>query len=310
MTKIIALTGATGFVGRHLLHTLASQGFIIKALTRKPQTELKNIIWVSGDLENQSSLKELVKDADVVINVAGLVKAKNLACFLEANTIAVENILNAINSDKRPHFIQISSLAAREEKISDYAFSKRQGEITLQSNTQKLPWTIIRPPGIYGPKDNETLKIFKMLKSGVALFPDNKKNRVSWINVKDLVNAIIHLMNNEKYFQCTLEVDDGRPNGYSHQEFYKVVSETLNVSPFYMTVPKFLLKLFGHTNDIFGRIFNYAPMVSAKKVNEICHPNWVCCKSDEFILNDWQAKIDLKTGLKETLDWYKNNEYI
>lgn len=310
MTKIIALTGATGFVGRHLLHTLASHGFIIKALTRRPQSDLKNVIWVSGDLENQSSLKELVEDADVIINVAGLVKAKNLTDFLDANANAIENILNAIDSHKKPHFIQISSLAAKEENISDYAFSKRQGEKILQSNTQERPWTIIRPPGIYGPKDNETLKIFKMLKSGLAFFPDNKNNHVSWINIKDLVSAIIHLMNNEKYFQRILEIDDGNQNGYTHEEFYKTVCEILNVRPFYITIPKSILKLFGHINDIFGRIFNYAPMVSAKKINEICHSDWVCRKNDEFAINDWQAKIDLKTGLKETLDWYKNNEYI
>lgn len=310
MTKIIALTGATGFVGRHLLHTLASQGFIIKALTRRPQSDLKNVIWVSGDLQNQSSLKELVEDVDVIVNVAGLVKAKNLAEFLDSNARSIENILNAIDNHKKPHFLQISSLAAREENISDYAFSKRQGEINLASNTKVLPWTIIRPPGIYGPRDNETLKIFKMLKSGLAFFPDNKNNRVSWINIKDLVSAIIHLMDNEKYFQRILEVDDGNPNGYTHEEFYKTVCEILNVRPFYITIPKFILKLFGHINDIFGRIFNYAPMVSAKKVNEICHSDWVCRKNDEFVLDDWQAKIDLKTGLKETLDWYKNNEYI
>ena len=310
MTKIIALTGATGFVGRHLLRTLASQGFIIKALTRRPQPELKNVIWVSGDLENQSSLKELVADSDVIINVAGLVKAKNLDDFLDANANAIENILNVIDIHKKPHFLQISSLAAREENISDYAFSKRQGEIILQSNTHQLPWTIIRPPGIYGPRDTETLKIFRMLNAGLALFPEDKNNRVSWININDLITAIVYLMNNKNYFQKTLEIDDGNQNGYSHEEFYKTASEILSVSPFYITIPKFLLKLFGHINDIFGRIFNYAPMVSAKKVNEICHSDWVCRKNNDFDINGWHAKIDLKTGLKETLDWYKNNEYI
>lgn len=310
MTKIIALTGATGFVGRHLLHALASQGYVIKALTRKPQPDLRNVIWVSGDLQNLSSLKELVENADVIINVAGLVKAKSLNDFLLANAAAVTDLLDAVNPNIKPHFIQISSLAAREERLSDYALSKKQGEISLKSHQNILPWTIVRPPGIYGLRDNETLKIFKMLKSRMAIFPDDRKNCVSWINVTDLVSAIIHLMNNEKYFQKTLEVDDGRKGGYSHEEFYKTASEILNVSPLFMTAPKLILKVIGHTNDILGRIFSYAPMLSSKKVNEICHPDWVCRRNAEFYIDDWQAKIDLKTGLKETLDWYKNNEYI
>ena len=310
MTKIIALTGATGFVGRHLLHTLASNGFIIKALTRKPQSELKNVIWVSGDIQNQSSLKEIVEEADVIINVAGLIKAKNRDEFISANATAVKNLLDAISPDKNPHFIQVSSLTAREENISDYAFSKKQGESILNSYPNQLKWTIVRPPGIYGPRDNETIKIFKMIKSRIALYPDNKDNRVSWINVSDLVSAILHLMNNEKYIHKILEVDDGNKNGYSHEEFYNAASKTLNVEPVFLTIPKFILKIVGHTNDILGRIFNYAPMVSAKKVNEICHSDWVCKKNSEFCMDDWSAKIDLKTGLKETLDWYKNNKYI
>lgn len=310
MTKIIALTGATGFVGRHLLHALASEGYVIKALTRRPQSDLKNVIWVSGDLENQSSLKELVDDVDVIINVAGLIKAKTLDEFMLANATAVKNLLYAIGPDKKPHFIQISSLAARKESISDYAFSKKQGETFLKSDQKKLPWTIVRPPGIYGPGDRETLKIFKMLKSRVALYPSNRKNRVSWINVTDLVSAIIHLMNNENYYQKVLEVDDGNKEGYSHEQFYHTASNILHINPFYVTVPKFILKIVGHTNDILGRLFSYAPMLSSKKVNEICHPDWVCRKNDDFHMDDWHEKVDLKSGLKETLDWYKNNEYI
>ncbi|MDG1438150.1 MAG: NAD(P)H-binding protein, partial [Emcibacteraceae bacterium] len=77
MTKTIALTGATGFVGGHLLHSLVSRGFIVKALTRRPQKNIDNVTWISGDFENCSALKELLKDVDVIINVAGLVKAKN-----------------------------------------------------------------------------------------------------------------------------------------------------------------------------------------------------------------------------------------
>lgn len=308
MTKTIALTGATGFVGGHLLDELVTRGFTVKALTRRPQKNIDNVTWISGDFENCAALNELNEDADIIINVAGLVKAKNKNDFLNANSIAVSNLLASIKPETSPHFIQISSLAAREPQLSDYAFSKHDGEKLIIASNQN--WTIIRPPGIYGARDTETLKIFKLLKCRLSLFPANRHNRVSWIHVSDLVDAIIHQIDNKVYFGKTLEIDDGKEDGYSHEEFFTYCEDALSVKTLKITTPKFILKIIGHINDILGRIFNFAPMVSSKKVNELCHPDWVCRKNDEFQLTDWKAKITLKEGLKETLDWYKNNEYI
>lgn len=310
MTKRIALTGATGFVGRHLLKELLSHGFKVNALTRRQQQKLTNVRWISGDLQNKSALAELVNDADVVINVAGLVKAKSKSDFFKINADAVTDLLDAIDaSERNPEVIQISSLAAKESQFSSYAKSKFRGEEFLR-NRPNLNWIIIRPPGIYGPDDSETLKIFKMLIWRIALFPGSRKNRVSWIHVTDLVVAIRILIGKEEYYSKLIEVDDGSENGYSHEEFYSISSDILGVRPIKLTIPKSILKIGGHINDIFGRIFGYAPMVSAMKVNELCHDNWVCDKELKIEPNDWAAKHNLESGLKETLDWYKNNEYI
>lgn len=170
MTKRIALTGATGFVGRHLLRALTSRGYMVNALTRRAQQPIGNVTWVEGDLANKNALEKLVDNTDVVINVAGLVKAKSKHQFLNINAAPLSALLHAINSKEiKPHFIQISSLAAREPHLSDYAFSKNQGEKILINNELGINWTIIRPPGIYGPNDNETLKIFKLIKWHLAL---------------------------------------------------------------------------------------------------------------------------------------------
>jgi len=309
--KRIALTGATGFVGGHLLKELLTRGFQVNALTRRPQHPINNVNWINADLGDQAALKELCANADIIINVAGLVKAMNKQDFLKANSVAVSNILGAINPDNKPdHFIQISSLAAREPHLSDYAVSKFMGEEELKNNDLSLNWTIIRPPGIYGPGDTETLKIFKMVKSGLAIFPGNRKNRVSWIHVSDLVNSIITTFENERFFSQILEVDDGQLGGYTHEYFYNTAASIMQVSPLKITTPKFILKSAGHINTISGRIFGYSPMLSAKKVNEICHPDWVCnphmcIPSDNNII-----EYDLEEGLKQTLDWYKKNEYI
>ncbi|MCP5382220.1 MAG: NAD(P)-dependent oxidoreductase [Kordiimonadaceae bacterium] len=309
--KKIALTGATGFVGGHLLKDMLARGYHVSALTRRPQQQIDNVKWINADLGDQSALIELCKDADIIINVAGLVKAMNKQDFLEANSVSVSNLLNAINPDCKPkHFIQISSLAAREPHLSDYAFSKFMGEEAIKNNSLSLNWTIIRPPGIYGPGDTETLKIFKMLKSGLAIFPANRNNRVSWIHVSDLVNSIISTFENNQFFNQILEIGDGQQGGYTHEYFYNTAASIMQVSPIKITSPKFLLKSTGHLNSISGRIFGYPPMLSAKKVNEICHPDWVCNPLMEFPIDKNKIRYDLEEGLKQTLDWYKKNEYI
>ncbi|MBT5072490.1 MAG: NAD(P)-dependent oxidoreductase [Kordiimonadaceae bacterium] len=311
MTKRIALTGATGFVGGHLLRLLLSRGYKINALTRVMQEQIENVNWVKGDLENKDALKELVKDAHVIINVAGLVKAQNKKDFSRANSDAISNILTSIDKEKTaPHFIQISSLAAREPQLSDYAFSKNEGEKVLINNEIGINWTIIRPPGIYGPNDQETLKIFKLIKWRLALYPGNKHHRVSWIHVTDLVNAISRIVEKDQQYGTIIEIDDGNKGGYTHAEFFDTIAKNLNINPIKITAPNFLLKIIGHINDIMGAILGYAPMLSSKKVNEICHPDWVCRDTHKFQDDEWHAKYNLTEGLKETLDWYKNNKSI
>tara|TARA_R110002096_G_scaffold435770_1_gene662618 strand:- start:88989 stop:89924 length:936 start_codon:yes stop_codon:yes gene_type:complete len=311
MSRIIALTGATGFVGGHLLEELLSHGYTVNALTRRPQQARKNVKWISGDLENRPAISELVDDVDVIINAAGLIKAKSQKEFIAANSDSVSTLIKAVKSShKKPHFIQVSTLAAREAAISDYAMSKHQGEIHLQNNKSGINWTIVRPPGVYGPKDSETLKIFKALTWRVALSPSNSTFRVSWIHVSDLAKAISHVIENRDYYDRTIELDDGHGNGYSHKEFYATASKILNLNPLYITLPKFTLKSIGHINDIVGRMFGYAPMLSAMKVNEMCHPDWVCRKETKTQITGWVPEHDLESGLKETLDWYKKNNYI
>ncbi len=311
MNKRIAITGATGFVGGHLLNKLLSCGYMVNALTRRSHNPIENVNWIMGDLHNIEALKELTQNVDAVINVAGLVKAKSVEEFSQANSTAVATLVDIVKEGSSdPHVIQISSLAAREPQISNYASSKYEGEEYIRNNSVEINWTIVRPPGIYGKKDTETLKIFKALKWRLALYPANKYHRVSWINISDLAEAIILLIENKQYYSRTLEIDDGRKNGYSHEEFYNISADIMDVNPITITVPYTVLKLFGHINDIMGRIFGFAPMVSSNKVNELCHNNWVCRQENEFKITEWHARTELETGLKETLDWYKNNEYI
>lgn len=311
MTKIAAVTGATGFVGKHLVRELIAQGFQVQALTRRPQPATDNITWIEGDLDNLPALEKLVETADVLFHVAGLVKARRKKDFDRVNSQSVQTLLNVIReSTARPHFILLSSLTARERHLSSYAQSKRRGEEILTEQAGDLPWTILRPPGIYGPHDMETLKIFKAVTCRITPLPGGTDNRASWIYAPDLARAMIAVALNVNCFGQILDVDDGTPNGYSNQDMYITAANILNIRAFQVVVPKVVLKFIAHINVLFSTILGYTPMVTPEKVNELCYPDWICRGPHVMRMTEWKPETDLKQGFKKTLKWYKDHNLV
>ncbi|MBL4803198.1 MAG: NAD(P)-dependent oxidoreductase [Emcibacter sp.] len=312
MTKIAAITGATGFVGKHLVRALIAQGFRVKALTRSPQEKSEHIEWIAGDLENIPALTQLLTDVDVVFHLAGLIKAKTAKDFNRVNSNSVATLVNILqqSSAPRPHFILLSSLAARERDLSSYAESKRKGEEKLIEQGSDFPWTILRPPGVYGPEDMETLKIFKAVATHLAPLPGKSDNRAAWIYAPDLAQAMIAVTGNPDCFGHILDVDDGTKNGYSNQEMYRTAADILDIKPIYFTLPKNVLKTFAYINVLFSTIFRYIPMVTPEKVNELCYPDWICRGPHVMKMTEWKPKTNLKQGFRKTLNWYKENNLV
>ena len=310
-TKIAAITGGTGFVGKHLITALIDQGYQINALTRRPQPETENINWIEGDLDNIPSLERLSQNADVFFHLAGLIKARNSSDFQQVNRNSVTTLLDVLHkSGHRPHFILLSSLAARERHLSAYAESKRQGEEILQKFAGDIPWTILRPPGVYGPEDMETLKIFKAIASRIAPMPGGLTNRSSWIFGPDLAQAMIAVARSKNCFHQILDVDDGTKNGYSMQDIYATASNILNIKPLPFVVPKIILKNTARMNVLFSTLFNYIPMVTPDKVNELCFPDWICRGPHVTDMTEWKPQTTLKSGFDLTLKWYKEKKLI
>ena len=149
----VALIGATGFVGRHLLRRLTDEGWRLRALTRRPEAlgpPTERVQPVVGDLESDAALTALIQGADVVVHCAGLVAARDAAEFHRVNAEGTARLLRAAAAAGRPRFLLISSLAAREPQLSPYAASKRQAEELLRQNAGGLTWQALRPPVVYG----------------------------------------------------------------------------------------------------------------------------------------------------------------
>ncbi|NIA71488.1 NAD(P)H-binding protein [Pelagibius litoralis] len=304
----VALTGATGFVGGHILRQLVDAGWRVKALTRRSDglADFGSAVTpVVGSLESQAALTELVTDVDAVVHCAGLVAARRRRDFDAVNRVGTARLVDvAAAGTKSPQFVLISSLAAREPQVSPYAESKRLGEDCLRRQGEGLDWQILRPPVVYGPGDRATFDLFRQLSRGFALLPRGD-GRFSMIYVEDLAAGVVALLQDGGLRSCVAEVHDGRAGGYSWDEMLAMAEHQLGRPLRGIAVPRPLQRLVAAASVFAAAVTGSAPILSQGKVNEIAHPDWVCRNEllDELI--SWQPRVGFEEGFSKTLAWYK-----
>ena len=206
----VALTGATGFVGRHLVAKLLADGFQVSALVRdaaKANLDPR-VRMVVGDLNAPKALAELMANADALVHVAGAIMAMNRAEFFAVNADGSKSVAQVAKQASVKRVILVSSLAARLPEISDYAASKQAGENEMRTVFPDERLVILRPAAIYGPGDLATIPLFKALTQSIAILPGRQENRFSLLHVRDFANIIVDALGN----RCSgvHEIDDGK----------------------------------------------------------------------------------------------------
>jgi nucleoside-diphosphate-sugar epimerase len=304
--QLIALTGGTGFLGGHVIESLLSAGYEIKALTRRPQDDRDNVTWVEGSLSDTDSLKELCKGASCLINLAGLTKALNRDAFFDVNVNDTKNLFDAAASQNIKNVLHISSLAAREPRLSHYGASKAGSEMLLTARKWPFSWTIIRPPAIYGPGDKEILKLLKATKLGILPAPGSTKNRFSMIHARDLADAITELVQNTEH-TAIHEIDDGKAGGYQLKDVAEALSGDGKKPPRTFSLPFWAIGTIGAVNGLIASAINRPAMLTLSTARYLCHPNWTIREGRRPKLANWSPQFDLKSGLEDTTDWYRKN---
>lgn len=278
MSQVVAVTGATGFIGQALLDSLLGNGWSVRALTRQiSSVERGNLEWIYGDLDNRESLQKLVKGVAAVIHCAGAVRGNSLGSFLHTNVVGTDNLLRVIIEQKsRPRFLFISSLAAREPKLSWYATSKFRAEQLIYDCSDNMPCAIFRPAAVYGPGDKELQPLFKATCYGVLPSVGHLANRFGLLHVNDLVAAIRCWLRSDKPITGTFEIDDGTPGGYTYRVVAAIAQEILGKPVRCIRLPSPILQLIACINLWVSRLIGYSPMLTPGKVCELQHPDWVC----------------------------------
>jgi nucleoside-diphosphate-sugar epimerase len=299
----LAVTGATGFVGSHLLDVAIAEGNEVIALTRREQAPREGVAWVSGDLHNRSALEQLVDGADAVIHVAGVITGQTPATFERGNVEGTLSMLAAATAGGVRRFVQVSSLAAREPKLSLYGASKREAEELVHSSG--LDWAIVRPPAVYGPGDRETLELFRMARMGVMLMPP--KGRVSVIHADDLARLLLALAGPQAPSNILIEPDDAKPGGWTHREFARALGAAVGTRPTIVSSPGILLRLAARADQLFRR---EKAKLTVDRAAYFSHRNWVVEPKRGPPPALWHPQIETTQGLKVTADWYRAEGWL
>jgi len=217
----LAVTGATGFVGRHFLDVAHAAGREVRALARAEQPPREGVTWIRGDLGDVAALDALTTGAGALIHIAGVINAPDAAGFEAGNVTGTEAVLAAARRQGVGRFVHVSSLAAREPGLSVYGASKLRSEALVRDTP--LEWSIVRPPAVYGPADTATLSLFKMARSGWVFLPPSGK--LSVIHAADLSRLLLALADNPR--PSLLEPDDGRTGGWDHIAFAHALGQAV-----------------------------------------------------------------------------------
>lgn len=295
-SRTLAVTGGTGFVGKHLLRIALSQGYDVRALTRGWKPPEDEIAWIDGALDRPETLEKLCTGADAVIHIAGLISGSKVA-FEAVNVGGTAALIDAARKAGVRRFIHISSLAAREPELSNYGWSKARSERLVAASG--LEWTIIRPPAVYGPGDRETLELFKMAKRGLIALPP--KGHFSVIHVEDLCRLILTVVDEPDTVSETYEPDDGREKGWEHRHFARTLGRIYGKRAATVSMPKILM----HGASRLDRLFRRSnAKLTADRVSYYCHPDWVAGAERRPPPELWKPEVRTPTGLKETAAWY------
>jgi nucleoside-diphosphate-sugar epimerase len=327
MEKVL-ITGSNGFLGSFLSENLLKKGYKVYCLIRRTSNLrwIKNldVNFVYGDITDKESLLKNLNGIDYVIHTTGIKRALTAQEYFNVNQTGTLNLLDtiAVGSPNLKRFIYISSLAVcgpnpTNQQLNEncecnpltyYGKSKLAGEIETKKFMGKLPITILRPPTLYGPRDEDVYLFFKTISTGINPVVYNGKNLVSLCYIDDLVEATYIAMLNEKAIGQTYFISEEKT--YSWNEIGTIVSKELKTKTIKIPVPKLVIKTIGMLNENISKITKKPAVLNNDKVKEMLAPYWICSSKKAKVELGWESKFPFEIGAKKTIDWYKKEKWL
>lgn len=288
--------------------------------------EGKPVTRVDGSLFDVESLRHAVSGMDAVIHVAGLTAAKNEEEFRRGNLDATQNLIDAVRAYNPTisKFVHISSLtvcgpASSSDRpttedqhelrpLTAYGRTKKLAEDAVRSATD-IPWAIVRPPAVYGPRDAAILSFFQAVNKGLATIVGFGDSRVSLVHARDLARGIVLAMEHpvavhQTYFISSDEI-------YSWPQIVGVTKSAMSkniVLP--IRLPHVLVLAIAGTVGFFGKLSGKPPVLDYEKGLDLIQPYWICSTDKARRELDYRQEVSLEDGIRETVQWYREFKWL
>jgi UDP-glucose 4-epimerase len=328
MKERVLITGASGFIGYHLVEEALKNNFDVYAAIRRSSNieHLKNfnIKYTYPDFADVSLLKKELKENkyDYIIHAAGATKARSQKEYDHINAGYTQNLAQAVleSGIRLKKFVFIGSLAGVgplnnltgiitegtiPSPITAYGKSKLLAEEYLKAFTS-LNYNILRPTGVYGPRDRDIFIFFKQVARGFEPYIGNIEQKFSFLYVTDLAKAAIRALFTAN--QKTYILSDG--NFYGRYELGSYIKEGLSSKTIKLHLPVKFVKLIAKASEKYSSLSNKASVLNVEKINELMAVNWFCSIENARADLGFYPEYNLKTGVTETLKWYKANKWL
>jgi nucleoside-diphosphate-sugar epimerase len=324
----VLLTGASGFVGSHILDSLRRRGLAAVLLLRPTSnrqyiaSHLPDVELRLGSIGDPESLRQALADITHVIHCAGATKAVRLDGFYAANQTGTHNVVSAINGQagQVQRLVHISSIAAagpaRREKpareedppqpVSEYGKSKLAGEVEVTRHC-RADYVILRPPPVYGPRDAELLRLFRAVKR--HLLPSlGGAQALSLVFVRDLAETVVTCLTHaaaagRTYFVAAREVVTARAIAAE-------VASQMKVWTLPLPLPTALIWPICLAQELASRLTGRPNILSLQKFAELRAPGWVCDPARLERETGYACATPLRQGITETLNWYREHHWL
>lgn len=318
------VTGGTGFVGSHLVEALRRRGDEVVTLVRSPRKaailEPFGVTLAPGSLEDSEALDRALEGVEVVYHVAGLTAARDAGEFHRVNVEGTTRLLGAAAAAGVRRFVLVSSLSAAGpsprgglrasddpcEPVSEYGRSKAEAEQAVRAGA--VPWVIARPPAVYGPRDAEMLKVFKIAQLGIAPVFGEGGQELSLVFGPDLAQALALLgtapgVERHVYYPAHPEV-------VTSAELVRLIGQAMGRQPRLIPVPRMVASGVLAVTGTAARLAGQATLLNPDKAHEFFAPAWTCDPRPLEAATGWTASHDAASGVAETLAWYRKEGWV
>jgi nucleoside-diphosphate-sugar epimerase len=324
MTGLVAVTGATGFVGSHLIRELLRRGVSVRAIARASSAttslEAAGVDVRTAGLQDATALREAIAGAQAVIHLAALTHARTESELVAVNGGGTGAVAAASAVAGVERFVYLSSLAAvgpsrapvqpdaPPHPLTAYGRSKLAGEVELRQSAGSMDAVTLRAPAVYGPGDRELLRFFRLARFGVLPIPAGGERPLQLVHVEDLARGIADAALAEADVAGTYYIAD--PQSYSWREVCVLVGQAVGRPPIFLPVPGAAIGAAAAVSESFAHAFGRSTMFNREKVRELLAPGWLCETEGARTALGFTAQIPLDEGLRATAAWYRDQGWL